>query len=310
MPPSSPRRPEVVILANPYSGSRGKRRVVGTLVRALRARGVGSRAYWDRAAHRAILRDPHLGDACRCLLVVGGDGTVGDVITERRDVAVAQLPAGNENLFARQYGFPASPRALARAVARGRTRPIDIGRAGDRFFTCMVSAGFDAEVVRRVVQWRHRGERLRGVSRLSYVLPAIRAACSYPYPALTLDTQKGDPERGFHAMAFNIPEYAARLGFAPEARDDDGELDWLLFRRPGRLPLLLYLAAVATGRHRGKTDPARGRAARVRIADAGRPVPLQVDGEAAGETPCTIEAVAAGARIIDTRPDPGGERVQ
>ena len=98
----------------------------------------------------------------RCVVAAGGDGTVSAVINElSADVALAVLPLGNENLFAKAFGFEDDPGALARAIARGARQPIDLGRAhttaGSRLFTLMLSAGFDADVVHRFTRWRTAG---------------------------------------------------------------------------------------------------------------------------------------------------------
>src|SRR5262249_56652090 len=93
------------------------------------------------------------------------------------------LPTGTENLFAAAHGFEDDPVALVRAVAGGRTRAIDLGRASvtgrRRLFALMLSAGVDAEVVRRLAVWRGSGIALRRVRRASYVAPIAASLATY-----------------------------------------------------------------------------------------------------------------------------------
>ena len=57
--------------------------------------------------------DPH----CRCLVAVGGDGTVSALLNEHPGVPLTVLPAGTENLVARHFGLRKDPDELARTIA-------------------------------------------------------------------------------------------------------------------------------------------------------------------------------------------------
>src|SRR5690606_29196698 len=92
------------------------------------------------------------------------DGSVADVINDmhaagRLDVALATVPAGTENLFAKELGFGIDHEKLAKAIASRDTLSVDLAQAtfGDgtaRLFTLMASAGFDGNVVHRMNAWR------------------------------------------------------------------------------------------------------------------------------------------------------------
>src|SRR5207244_5834105 len=131
---------------------------------------------WGARARAAMLGDRAAMTGCRAVVAAGGDGTVAQVINELPPgTPLAAFPAGNENLFASAYGFADDPAALARALAAGRTRALDLGRASgrgrSRLFALMLSAGLDAEVVRRLTAWRTTGSTLRRVRRAWYVGP-------------------------------------------------------------------------------------------------------------------------------------------
>jgi diacylglycerol kinase family enzyme len=233
--------------------------------------------------------------------VAGGDGTMTDVLNETTGIPVAMVPIGNENLFARQFGYR-GPRQVARAVAAGRTRRIDLGCADDRRFGMMVSAGLDADVVRRVARWRAaprgngHGRQLRRVSRFSYLRPALGSIMAYEYPAITLETEDRRVT-GSHVMIFNIPRYAMGLPFVPEARDDDGLLHWVVFEKPGVIALGGYLARVALRRHLRCGSVRHGCARAVRITSE-RPAAVQIDGDAAGSTPVDVRIAPKALDVI------------
>jgi hypothetical protein len=94
---------------------------------------------------------------------------------------LAVLAAGNEDLFARAFGYPVQCASLVTAIVAGGVEWIDIGRAGQRFFSLMVGVGFDADVVHRLTRWRLRPRSLRRVTRWSYVRPILHAFRHQPW---------------------------------------------------------------------------------------------------------------------------------
>jgi diacylglycerol kinase family enzyme len=260
-------------------------------------RGLEARVIWDSGERSAMLRDAQRLRSCRCVVAAGGDGTVADVINELpAGIPLAALPAGNENLFARQFGFPVRGERLARAILAGRVRRIDLGRAGGRLFSLMLSVGFDAEVVHRIASWRVSGSSLRRVNRLSYAKPIVDSLRSYSYSPLELEAD-GVRVRGTHALVFNLPQYGFQLPFAADASGEDGMLDWLVFERPGTIALADYLWSLVRSKHRSRPDVRHGRARHVRITGRG-PLPIQVDGEAAGVIPVEIEVVPQALTVV------------
>jgi len=276
---------------------------------------------WDLEERRAALADPGLENNCRCVVVAGGDGSIGAVVNEldqagvlravhgQPGVALATLPMGNENLFAKHFGFTQDPAALAEAIELGRTRPVDLGRVTgresesiSRLFTLMAGVGFDAEVVHRMDRWRAtRGSRgagsggLKRVSRLSYLPRVVSSSLGYDYPRLTVEVD-GRELKGTHLFVFNLPPYGGGLSIAPPGcRGDDGLLDWVLLDRPGLGPLLSYGWSVLRHRHLDRLDVMHGQAATLAVRCVSRP-PIQVDGDPAG-TASAVFQVDGQARL-------------
>lgn len=296
-----PRR-SVVVVANPYSGSGNNLGRAEALARALREVGLEPRLVADPGERTELLTNPCVTGRCRAVVVVGGDGTVGDVInTNPATLPLAALPSGNENLFALACGFTADVRALAEAVAAGRTRRIDLGRANGRLFSLMVTVGFDADVLHRAARWRASiasaaGAPLRRVTRMSYVRPI--AAALWNYDASPVELEAGpDRAQGAQCFVFNLPRYALALPISPEALARDGLLDWIVLERPGRLHLARYTYAVLRSKHLGRRDVRHGRADRIRISSES-PKPVQIDGEAHGVTPVEIEVAPLALPVI------------
>ena len=115
------------------------------------------------------------------VITLGGDGTVNEAVngllsTPRRPApALAALPGGSANVFARALGLPPDPvdatGQVLSALAAGRFRSIGLGLADDRYFTFNSGMGLDAEVVRAVEGRRAHG---RSVSPALYMRMAGR----------------------------------------------------------------------------------------------------------------------------------------
>ena len=294
--PTSDRPRGVAIAANPYSGRKQNRQRVEALAAALQEAGLEPRLMWGRDELAEAAANQSFNGDYRTVVAAGGDGTLNRVINYQIDVPLAMFPLGNQNLFARQFGHVGDPEAMARSIVAGKTRTIDLGRAAGRLFSIVASAGFDGDAAHRLARWRERGDRLKRVRSLSYTWPIISSAWRYRYPLVDLEAD-GRRVRGALVMVFNLPRYAADLPLAADAVADDGLLDWLVFEKPGSIRLARYALSVWLDRHRRRGDVFHGRARRIELS-CQEPVPLEIDGEAAGFAPLSIEVVPAALRVI------------
>ena len=90
------------------------------------------------------------------VVVLGGDGTLNEAANglAGTDCALATLPGGSTNVFARTLGLPNDPvesvAVLLDALERNAIRPVDLGSVNGRYFLFHAGMGFDAAVVNQV----------------------------------------------------------------------------------------------------------------------------------------------------------------
>lgn len=284
----------VVVAVNPRSGSGRGADAVALLVRRLEAGGltVIQSTDVDEVVHHAAQRAA--AGTLRAVVAAGGDGTVG-LLANRLppDTRVAILPLGTENLLAKYLEIDPGGSATADCLLQMREVALDVGQANGKIFLIMASIGFDAEVVHRM----HR-TRTGNINRSSYFWPIWEAISQYRYPALRIlvDGQPLEPVPTW-AFVFNVPRYAMNLQIVPEAEADDGLLDLRTFRRGNLFHGLRYLSSVVLRLHRWLQDAAYRQARKIEI-DSDEPVPVQLDGDPAGNTPVTIEVIPQRLRVL------------
>lgn len=153
----------------------------------------------------------------------GGDGTISAAagIIAGTDKALAVLPGGNMNLFARTLGIPLDLDAAITALGHGRRAQADIAYANDRPFIHEFSLGLHPEMIEERDKQKYGsriGKILGGLRSLSGVLmkpPRIR---------VRLDDDKGQ-QRAILTPALAVSNNPFGEGHLPYADSvDSGEL--------------------------------------------------------------------------------------
>jgi len=210
------------------------------------------------------------------VFVVGGDGTLREAANglAGTETALAQIPAGTSNLWAREVGFKRRPvRAVEQAV-NGERRLIDLGMAGDQYFMLMAGYGIDAAVTQNV----SLGVKGR-VGAAAYLLASVREALRYRGTQMRL-LFNGEEVRGHVLMliAGNTRLYAGVTQITPEAVVDDGLLDVRVYMGRGRFDLARFALQTLFRRHRGSSRVVYRRVQELRM-EWERPLPVQLDGD-------------------------------
>jgi diacylglycerol kinase family enzyme len=169
------------------------------LVRALRSEVHLEVAYTKRRGHAADLARA-AGDAGVDLVVtLGGDGTVNEAVNGLMTLskkgaerpALAVVPGGSTNVFARALGLPREwaegTGVILEALRDGRNRTIGLGLADDRYFTFCAGLGLDAAVVRRVERARLRGRTSTPALYLSSAVKQFFLDTDRRRPPITLE---------------------------------------------------------------------------------------------------------------------------
>jgi len=110
----------------------------------------------SRRGHASRLAQGAAAEGTDVVIVLGGDGTLNEAANglARTATALAPLPGGSTNVFARTIGLPNDPieatGVLLDALARRSIRRVGLGSVNGRYFLFHTGVGFDAAVVEQV----------------------------------------------------------------------------------------------------------------------------------------------------------------
>ena len=202
---------EVWIFTSPKAGTGAGRGEILRLIELCRAGGLTCRRI-DNLAELA----ERVGDADRlpddvAVVGAGGDGTLALLAGQLPPgSALIPMPMGTENLLARYYKYSPQAEDVLATIRRGDAMKIDAGRANGRLFLVMVTAGFDAEVV-RAMHLTRRGH----INRFSYARPLWRAIRRYAFPVIDAEMENAI------AVSPETAVVAGAGGNAPSAEASD-----------------------------------------------------------------------------------------
>jgi diacylglycerol kinase (ATP) len=289
----------IALLVNPTAGKGRAAHVVANVTERLRAGGasvailVGSDAeHAQDLAHQAAL------DGVDAIVALGGDGMAHLAlnVVAGTDTPLGIIPAGTGNDLAKTLGLPTKDPVAAAGVVSDRlngsgARPIDAARIGDKWFGCVLSAGFDSRVNDRA----NRMSWPRG--RLRYdvaILAELRVFKPVPF-VLELDGERWETEAMLVAVG-NAKSYGAGMQVCPDAEIDDGLLDVTVLGPVTKPAFLKAFPKVYKGTHRDHPAVTMRRAKVVSLSAPD--VTVYADGEYIGVLPITCETVPGAVQVL------------
>lgn len=237
-----------VILYNPGSGTVEAQGCLDIIERVLTAAGhpyellpIGRAGLASAAREATALSRRHQG----ALIVVGGDGTVSEVVQQAlpAGIPLGVIPVGTFNYFARAHGIPLEIEAATRTLLDAVVVPVQVGQVNDRFFT--VNASFGLYV--QSLEDREAFKRRLGRSRLVALLAGLATLFKAHRPWL-VEVDAGQRPRLLRATTVFVGNNMLQLqqtGIPGVEALAEGELVAVIVRPTGMLErLTTFLHAV------------------------------------------------------------------
>jgi diacylglycerol kinase family enzyme len=281
----------MLVIVNPHATTMSDR-LRHLVVYALQGRFEVEAVATARKGHAIELCRQAAAEGFDVVVAFGGDGTVNEAANglAGSPTPLAILPGGNNNVFCKMLGIPAdvvdATEHLLGLADRWEPRPVDLGRAGDRWFTFAAGVGLDASVVERVDGHPRLKARFGPWYYTQVAVGTFVRHYAVDPPRLEVSVERERVE-GVSAFFQNGAPYTyfrnRPIDVAEGATLDSGDLAGAVLRRARPHDVPTIAARALTGpallaRHRAVIALSGVREATVRSLDD-RPLPLQVDGD-------------------------------
>ncbi|WP_099025578.1 diacylglycerol/lipid kinase family protein [Mycolicibacterium palauense] len=169
----------------------------------------------DHRGHAIEIAERARRDGVDVVIVHGGDGTVNEVVNGLLGgpgplpvgpvPAVAVVPGGSANVFARSLGIPPDPVPATNLLVdllgdyrrTGTWRRIGLMDCGERWAVFTAGMGVDGEVVAAVEARRRKHKGVTAMRYISATIPTVLRS-ALREPTLTLHLPDRDPVSGVH----------------------------------------------------------------------------------------------------------------
>ena len=213
------------------------------------------------------------------LIVGGGDGTISAAASALvgTKTKLGILPLGTLNHFARDLGLPTNLEEIAKVIAAGKEREVDVAEMNGRLFINNSAIGlYPLMVVDRDTQQKRLGRS----KRLAMLVASARTLARFNHERLTLTVNDEKARIDTPLLFVGNNDYRLDIA-APGAREslDDGELCVLVMRKKNRRGLIGASIRALFGRSR-KDDMVRlDGVQRLRVDSRRTTLPISLDGE-------------------------------
>lgn len=292
-------------VVNPAAGGGRCRKLVGPALDRLRNAGLRIETVETSAPGQAtaLTRDA-FSRGYRRFVAVGGDGTSYEIVNGLFPVACHEepptlgfLPLGTGNSFLRDFSDQGVESAMQALIA-GQTRACDVLRLRHRdgviHYINLLSLGFTADVATM------RARRFNGYGQLGYVMAIFTCLAKLkrrPFP-LRVDGEQEPDRRRCLFLTFNNSKFTGgTMMIAPDARVDDGLIEYVRWGPIGRLGLIRNLATLYDGTHVKHPLASRQAVRRIEFQMDG-PVDIMVDGEVLTLHCETLDVMPAALKVV------------
>lgn len=300
------------MIVNPVAGGGRGLDHFPQVSRLLREAGVHAEpVFTEHKFHAVELTVSAVKAGYRHILVVGGDGTLHEVVNglfiqqrvDPSEVTIAVISAGTGNDWIRMFGIPTRYSEAIRAIKEGHTFLQDVAEVDyeeskysqTRHMANVAGLGFDAAVIKRTLTSNAKDKFGKG----GYLWCLVRAFFSHKATGAKIWI---DDRLVFNDLLFSIAIGVGKFNGGgiqqlPSAVADDGLLDVTIIRPVHWWHVVFRLRRLFNGTiySIGHVTHAQGKKIRI---ESSPETPLEVDGELYGHTPVELRVKHRKVKVI------------
>lgn len=303
------------VIVNPTSGGGKGLEDFPKISHLLRENGIEhDPAFTEHRYHATELAVEAANRGYRKIIVVGGDGTLNEVVNglfiqkqcEPKEILLAVIAVGTGNDWVRTFGIPRNYTSVIRAIKEGCSFLQDVGKVvyteskveHTRYMANVAGLGFDAYVIEIFNHMKLKGWK----GQWLYIYSLLRGYFSAKSAGTTIEV---DGNVIYNQLLFSLAVGICRYNGGgiqqlPLAVANDGLLDLTIIRPVHWWHVIFRARRLFNGDiySIGHVSHAQGKEVKITSAP---PIPLETDGELNGCTPTTISVVPQAIRIVVTK---------
>ncbi|MCX8122647.1 MAG: diacylglycerol kinase family protein [Spirochaetes bacterium] len=290
------RKPKAIVIVNP--ASRSGLKVYRQLKKCVDKYFIHDVFFTKKREHASELANSSVGDV---IIVCGGDGTVNEVangLAGRTDIAVAPTYGGSGCDLSRVFGIAkkidARIHEIYQRLMNGHDIRIKLSKViterNHRYFVGVGDAGFGAKVAGIF-------DRYRRLGKIGYIIGVLQALFTIK-PKVVKLTVDGETkiENVLMVMFARSKYYAGGMKVSPHSDPLSDRARMILLKWMHKLVFLILFPKVYSGTHVNVHYVEDRDATRIDIATP--ELPIDVEGEYVGVTPCTFLVTDEYIRIV------------
>jgi YegS/Rv2252/BmrU family lipid kinase len=267
---------------------------------------------FTRANNHAIeITQEMIREGYRKIAVVGGDGTVNEVVngiftqkhTDPSGITFGLIPLGTANDWARTHRIPADFDKAVLLLKNGSNRQQDIGLATfqrdgitrRRYFNNVAGMSYDAFVVKYIEEHGNRN-----MNKLKYVYYILHCLFMFKLPEALIRYENREYKGNVYTINVGICKYnGGGLRLVPQAIPDDGKFALTFAKKLSKIQVVLNMYRFYTGTLGQMKQVVAINTGDIEVSDTGNEkIMLELDGEYMGHTPVKFQLIPKALQYI------------
>ncbi len=235
---------------------------------------VYERVFTEYEKHATHLARKVQHEGTKFILVVGGDGTVSEVVNGiyLEDIVLGIIPTGSGNDFAKMIGIRTIQDGL-NSLNSSYKKVVDVGFLNkDKYFINNFGIGLDTYVVAKQRQIKFKHE-------LSYLFSTLKIL--FNFSTFPIEVKSSDFKFSGNALSISIGNgqfHGGLFRLTPQAKIDDGFLDVCIIKEVNKLKRFLNIPKAIRGSHLSLKEVESFKTKNISIYSS-IPLPFHLDGE-------------------------------
>ncbi|MBE7081485.1 MAG: diacylglycerol kinase family lipid kinase [Clostridiales bacterium] len=278
-------------IINPIAGGKhGKKikKVVEIIEGYLTQKNITFRLHFTTyKGHAKQLTKKLISENATDIIVVGGDGTLHEVVNGFTDFSVnlGLVPCGTGNDFASALGISLDPQKALDIILNQTPKFIDFMELPFVRGINIVGTGIDVDVLKRY-------EQLKRKNKFNYTTCLIKTLFSFDYTDFTAKIDdKEIPYRSFIACIANGSVYGGGIPICPVASPSDNKLNFVAVKSMPKLKIIGAFLKLKKGKILSLKEAEHFECNSVEII-TDKPCTINVDGELYENMPFSVKIVS------------------